>query len=416
MNKDAKLYCHWAARGMALHNSGGALVCCHSRTFLRDNNNQQIFWHTHTLDDAWNSPTRLEIQQALTNGIQHPNCNACWDEENTGGKSRRQWHNDLPINYAGPDGVPLLLDLKLGNICNLSCRTCNPYVSSRWMRDWWEVFDKNNTDSRFQNYDDYIGQTFGTGRASYDDSNETFWNKLDEWLPHAQYIDIYGAEPMLIHKLFDILQHSIDRGYNINQTLHFNTNCTIWNQKYIDILGQFKKVYVDLSIDGLYKHYDYIRHGETWNVTIANLDRYREFEQQHQHRHCVNICITVSLFNIFYLDEIFNYFEERNWHTHFNLAHMPLHVSIKALPKQVKKTIKEKLLKNTSVRFRQEVESILCYMDEELSVEQTSYQYPNGIWFEVVRSTNELDLLRKENFAETFPEFYTILEPYFKEV
>ena len=117
MDKQAKLYCNWADRGMALHNSGGALVCCHSRTFLKDDNDQQIYWHTHTLEDAWNSSTRREIQTALDQGIQHPNCNACWDEENTGGKSRRQWHIELDIDYQGPENVPLLLDLKLGNIC-----------------------------------------------------------------------------------------------------------------------------------------------------------------------------------------------------------------------------------------------------------------------------------------------------------
>jgi hypothetical protein len=414
MNKDAKLYCHWASRGLALHNSGGALLCCHSRTFLKDNNNQQIFWHTHTLDDAWNSPTRQEIQQALSDGIQHPNCNACWDEENVGHKSRRQWHLGTDIDYRGSEDVPLLLDLKLGNICNLKCRTCNPYVSSNWMRDWWEIFDKNNRDSEFQNYEDYIDRTFGTGRASYNDNNDQFWNRLDQWLPHAQYIDIYGAEPMLIHKLFSVLSRSIEQGYHNNQTLHFNTNCTIWNQKYIDILGQFKKVFIDLSIDGLYKHYDYTRHGETWNVIVDNLDRYRQFAQTHRNRHMVSVCITVSLFNIYYLDEIFNYFEEREWHTHFNLAHMPSHVSIKYLPQDVKSVIKEKLTNNNSLTFQQEIKPILEYMNEESDLHRTGHSYPQGVWAEVVRSITELDRLRKENFAETFPEFYTILEPHFK--
>lgn len=417
MNKNAKLYCHWASRGLSLHNSGGALLCCHSRNFLKDSSNQTIFWHTHTLDDAWNSTTRQEIQQALTDGIQHPNCGACWDEENVGLTSRRQHHLHTKIDYQGPDNVPLLLDLKLGNICNLSCRTCNPYVSSRWMRDWWEVFDKNNQNSNFQNYEEYVDGTFGTGRASYNDDNNQFWSRLDQWLPHAQYIDIYGAEPMLIHKLFTILARSIEQGYHSNQTLHFNTNCTIWNQKYIDILGQFKTVHIDLSIDGLYKHYDYVRHGETWDVVFNNLDRYKHFKQTHEnHHHSVSICITVSLFNIYYLDEIFDYFHNRGWNTHFNLAHMPLHVNIKSLPQEVKYVIKEKLIKNHSERFQQDIAPILRYMDEELNLSQTNYHrsYPKGVWAEVIRSITELDRLRKENFAETFPEWYTVLAPYFK--
>lgn len=406
------MYCTWADRGLALHNSGGALLCCQSRSYLHDAQDQKIFWHTHTLEDAWNSPTRSEIQGALDQGIQHPNCNACWDEENSGGTSRRQHHNNLRINFTGPDNVPLLLDLKLGNLCNLSCRTCNPFVSSRWMRDWWEVFDKHN--HKLFDYDEYVNRTYGTGRASYNNNNQPFWSKLNEWLPHAQYIDIYGAEPMLIHKLFDILQHSIDCGYHLNQNLHFNTNCTIWNQKYIDILKQFKKIWIDLSIDGLYKHYDYIRHGETWDVVIANLEHYKQFQINHT-SHSVSICVTVSLFNIYYVDEIFNYFNQSGWQVHFNLAHLPLHVSIKALPVLVKKIIREKLLKNPSSTFQRAIAPVLSYMDQELTTSEVSRNgYVNGVWPEVVRSTNELDCLRQESFKNTFPEFYNIIEPYFE--
>jgi MoaA/NifB/PqqE/SkfB family radical SAM enzyme len=412
MDKNSNLYCTWADRGIALHNSGAALVCCQSRSYLHDDRDQKIFWHTHALEDAWNSPTRREIQDALDQGVQHPNCSACWDEENSGGTSRRQHHLASEIDYTGPENIPLLLDLKLGNLCNLSCRTCNPYVSSKWMRDWWEVFDKHS--HKLVNYDDYVERTYGTGRASYNNNNNSFWTKLNEWLPHAQYIDIYGAEPMLIHKLFDVLQHSIDCGYHVNQVLHFNTNCTIWNQKYIDILGQFKRIYIDLSIDGLYKQYDYIRHGETWDVVIANLERYRQFQTAHSH-HAVSICVTVSLFNIYYVDEIFNYFDQSGWRLHLNLAHMPLHVSIKALPVPVKQIIKEKLLKNSSTVFQELITPVLSYMDQELTLSETEWHgYVNGVWPEVVRSTNELDVLRQESFRDTFPEFYNIIGPYFK--
>ena len=407
MDKTAKLYCHWAAHGMAMHNSGGALVCCHSRTFLKDNNSQQIFWHTHTLDDAWNSPTRQEIHRALEEGVQHPNCSACWDEENVGMKSRRQHHNELDIIESNDVDVPLLLDLKLGNICNLSCRTCNPYVSSQWTKDWWRVYEIKN--DRFKSYDDYFEATFGTGRASYDKDNDKFWDKLNEWLPHAQYIDIYGAEPMLIHRLFDVLQHSIDQGYAKNQTLHFNTNATIWNQRYIDILNTFKRVYIDVSIDGLYEHYDYIRNGETWAVVDQNLKLYQAFDVEFQHQ-SVSACITVSIFNIFYLDEIYTHLSNR-FHSHFNMAHMPYNINIKILPDEIKQIIIDKFSKSTNQQFKKTVEPVLAYMTEPLVM-----NYPTQVnqWDEFVRATWELDQLRSQNFATTFPEFYNLLKPYLR--
>lgn len=412
MNKDKGFYCPWADRGLALHNSGGALLCCHSRTFLQDNNGQQIFWHTHSLEDAWNSPTRKEIQNALESGVQHPSCNACWDEENTGGKSRRQHHNNLDIDYSNPVDAPLLLDLKLGNICNLSCRTCNPWVSSQWVKDWWLTIDSQKQDNPYSTFEQYSKEKFRSWRLSYNDDNTTFWDKLHDWLPYAQYIDIYGAEPMLIHKLFDILEYSIEQGHNENQILHFNTNCTIWNQRYIDILSKFKQVYFDLSIDGLYEHYDYIRNGETWDVVVENIDRYNQFKKQFQ-QHNVSICITVSFFNIYYIDEIYEYFEQRGWHMHFNMAHLPQHINLKIIPLEVKQAIKEKLLQSKSQRFLQEVAPVLTYMDETLEANPWDYNKP--LWSELVRITNELDVSRKQNFQETFPEFYNLVSPFWEQ-
>ena len=411
MNKDSKLYCNWADRGLALHNSGSALLCCHSRTFLKDSNNQPISWHTHTLDDAWSSTTRKEIQNALESGVQHPNCSACWDEENIGGTSRRQHQLLLDIDYSDTIDSPLLLDLKLGNVCNLSCRSCNPWVSSKWIKDWWLTIDSKKENNPYSTFDQYSKEKFRSWRLSYSDDNTTFWDKLNEWIPHAQYIDIYGAEPMLIHKLFDILEYSIAQGYNTKQTLHFNSNCTIWNQRYIDILSEFKKVYFDLSIDGLYSHFDYIRNGETWNVVLENISRYDQYRKQYDPVHAVSICITVSFFNIYYIDKVFEYFEQRGWNIHFNMAHLPEHINLKIIPQPVKQAIKEKLLRSTSQLFLQEVASIITYMDETMESTNT-WDYKKSVWSELVRITNELDITRGQSFSETFPEFYNLVSPF----
>ncbi len=36
---------------------------------------------------------------------------------------------------------------------------------------------------------------------------------------------------------------------------------------------------LDISIDGIGPHFDYIRYGETWSTVEKNLDRYQELEQ-----------------------------------------------------------------------------------------------------------------------------------------
>ena len=34
------------------------------------------------------------------------------------------------------------VELRLGNVCNVQCRTCNPASSSKWRRDYEEVVEK----------------------------------------------------------------------------------------------------------------------------------------------------------------------------------------------------------------------------------------------------------------------------------
>lgn len=400
MNKQGPLYCKWADAGLALHNRGGALLCCQSRTYLKDRNDNLIYWHTHRLEDAWNSPTRHEIQQALDNGHQHPNCNACWDEENVGGMSRRM-HTLREDSISVPEifDSPALMDLKLGNICNLACRTCNPDVSSKWYSDWWTTIDQHT--GQFHNYRQYLDARYLTGKLSYSRDNEQLWSTLSEWFPHVRYVDIYGAEPMMIDRLFDVLQTSIDRGHAQHQVLHFNTNGTIWNQNHIDILTQFEKVYFDLSIDGLGTKFDYIRHGETWQTISDNVNRYDQLRKTFP-QHYVSICVTVSILNILYVDEIWHYFNSRGWNVHFNLAHMPSHINFKALPDAVKIAVTEKLTKLPDPAFQQHAQALISYMNEP--------RINASDWDEFVRITRELDQRRGQNFATTFPELYQLIK------
>jgi MoaA/NifB/PqqE/SkfB family radical SAM enzyme len=401
MNRESKYYCKWADAGLALHNRGGALLCCQSRTYLQDENQQPIYWHTHTLKDAWESPTRREIQDALDNGIQHPSCNACWDEENVGGTSRRMHHlRDDNIVVPEDSTTPMLMDLKLGNLCNLACRTCNPDVSSKWYADWWHVIDQHT--NQFKDYRQYLDARYLTGKLSYAANNEQLWSSLAEWFPKVQYVDIYGAEPMMIDKLFDVLQSSIDQGNADNQILHFNSNGTIWNQAHIDILSKFKQVYFDVSVDGLYDHFDYTRYGESWATISSNIEKYDNFKKQYMGKHNVSICITVSILNMYYVDEIWKYFQDRGWHCHFNIAHMPRHVNVKAIPEHAKKQIENKLSQYHDKTFQRNVAPLVSYMNEPI--------LKDGDWEEFIRVTNGLDARRKQKFASTFPEFYDIIK------
>jgi sulfatase maturation enzyme AslB (radical SAM superfamily) len=391
MNKTSNLYCAWADAGIALHNSGRCLLCCHSQTYLQDTDKQELYLDTNSLEEAWNSPTRKQIQDALSADVQHPNCSACWNEENAGRQSRRQVANQQFANMEANPARPKLVDLKPGNTCNLACRTCWPEVSSKWYRDYWEL----EAHKQEPDYKKYLA-SWGRIKSSYDQDNQELWSELQEWLGDIEYYDIYGAEPMLLTRVFDILQHAVDTGLASTQSLHINTNGTIWNPKYIDILTKFKHVALDISIDGIGPHFDYIRYGETWSTVEKNLDRYQELVRNN-HNISMNICVTVCAYNIWYLDEIQQYFVDRKIGSFFNMVHHPEHINVRVLPDSVKAQVREKL-KSAGPQ----IASVLDFMDMPLN-NQTE------LWAKFWETTKKLDLLRQQDLALTFPEFYQLI-------
>jgi sulfatase maturation enzyme AslB (radical SAM superfamily) len=394
MEKGKNLYCAWADTGLALHNSGRCLLCCHSQTYLQDNTGQEIYLDTGTIEQAWNSPTRKQIQADLEAGIQHPNCSACWNEESAGRVSRRTEANrqfaDITVNPERPQ----LVDLKPGNTCNLACRTCWPEVSSKWYRDYWE------TEAREQepDYRKYL-EGWRRIRTSYDRDNAQLWSDLETWFTDVEYYDIYGAEPMLLDNVFVILQKSVASGRAAQQSIHINTNCTVWNQDYIDILKQFKSVVIDVSIDGIGSHYDYIRYGETWSTVEQNLSRYQDLVRDNANIR-MHVCITVCNLNVLHVAELQQYFCDRNLPVFFNMVHHPQHLNVRSLPNQIKQQVRNKLLANNP---NWQITSILDFMDMPL-VNQPQ------LWTKFLESTKKLDLLRQQDLAETFPELWNMIK------
>ena len=156
---------------------------------------------------------------------------------------------------------------------------------------------------------------------------------------------------------------------------------------------------VFFSIDSIHERFNYIRHPGDFDKTMQNYWKFKSHDFLK-----VNIFYTVGLFNIMYMDDILKYDAEHNLdcEIHYNMVYAPEHVSPKALPPKVKKIITEKFKGNNDHR----IQSTLNYMNgEQYDVKEMIPQ--------LVRQTKFSDEYRGESFAETFPELYEHLAPWF---
>lgn len=411
--KKSNLYCVIADKGLGLHNSGRCYLCCQSRKYLENNQGEQLYLDTSGLDEVWASPTRLEIQTALENDQEHPSCQACWDDEHAGKQSRRLHFNRTCNNLESRDDQPQILDLKMGNTCNMKCRTCNPEVSSQWYREDWEL---NAGPNENVTYPEYL-KRWRRIAASYSDDNQGVWNALKSWLPNTKYIDFYGAEPMLIKKNFEVLQAAVDQGTAQDIVLHINTNGTIWNPEHEKLFGNFKKVFFDISIDDIKDRCGYVRHASTWDVVGKNLHQFLQAKQRNTNfSFC--ICITINCLNVYYLDEIFDYMVKQGLHTNFNLLHLPWQLNLKVLPDPVKQAITAKLrayVPDHSINpmqrgyWQSQCESVINFMN-------TYEPHAESYFQEFHYYTRALDRARGQSFEQQLPEFAQLVKPWFDQL
>ena len=343
----------------------------------------------HTLKDAWDSKWLADLKQDFLDGKKPASCYNCWNEEEAGIESKRLRElKKFPHHIDDLDHIkPKSMDLKLGNICNTKCRICTGFASSQWVP---EEIERDGETNQFAHLMGRLGR--------WPELNEKFWDDIENQIEEVESLEFFGGEPFLIKRHFEILQTLVDKGRAKDITLSYNTNGSIYPKQHMDLLKEFKDVQVFFSIDGVGERFNYIRHPQQFDEVMEN---YWKFKNTDFIR--TNVFYTVSLFNIIYMDELLKYDAEHNLDAeiHFNMVYVPQHISPKALPTNIKKVITEKFRGNNDPR----IQSTLNFMNQE------NYE---GYMDEFVRQTSFSDKYRNESIADTFPELWKYMEPYFK--
>jgi sulfatase maturation enzyme AslB (radical SAM superfamily) len=155
---------------------------------------------------------------------------------------------------------------------------------------------------------------------------------------------------------------------------------------------------IDVSIDGVGAHYDYIRYGETWSTVETNLARYQNLVRNHSNIR-MHVCITVCILNVLQVQELQEYFCARSVPVFYNMVHHPQYLNVRALPNSIKQQVRDKLEASSP---NWQITSILDFMDMPLDNQP-------ALWVKFQESTKKLDLLRQQDLASTFPELAELI-------
>lgn len=331
-----------------------------------------------SLLDIWHGEKYNNLRQEFLDGKQPKGCAMCWQNEDAGYKSKRLQDNEKFSSHLYKTTQeklfpPIYLDLKFGTLCNLKCRSCGSVNSSSWKTDEKLIY----------------GRVLDNKDALWVKKNPGIWDELDKIMHTVEHMDFTGGEPFMIEQHFDLLKHAVESGHAKNISIHYNTNGTIRPPKEIfDLWKEFKSCEVMFSIDGIFNKFEYIRSGAVWDEVWENFNHFKSHEFL-----SIQICHTVSIFNVYYLEEFVNQFEGTN--IYFNLLHFPRQYCIRNMPDYCKERVREKIINIP------DADAIVNFMMQEATIDKLD------LGFYLV--TDKLDKVREEDYSKTFAEFYEIL-------
>ena len=356
--------------------TGKVRPCCLYTQELPD-----IDLNTHTLQDAFLSQPMNNLRQAFEDGKKPGGCERCWMEEDAGKKSKRQYMLEKFKHETVEEPVLKFLDLKLGNICNLKCRICGTWSSSKWGQEEIDYYEKEGGGQLQREW---------MKQGQWPRKNKTFWEHMDELLPHIKFFEFTGGEPFLIKQHFDLLERAVELGYAKDIDIHYNTNTTKFPAQHV-LWKHFKHVQIAFSVDNTGKRFEYERYGAKWRTANTNIKKINSL-RDNGYPITTQLCCTWNIQNIYYMDDILSWAVAMNFNDiHFNLMHDPWEYAIANIPTSAKAQVMLYLQK-CQVKYPQFATDI----DALKRIVMHSNQEDAEQLYKKIRRT---DLYRNENFG-----------------
>ena len=365
--------------------NGGASPCCLYKGSIE---NYKVY--NTDLKTIQNSQYMDKLREKFSKGERPDGCTNCWAEEDAGKVSKRMnsiYKMKKSLKDWTPNSEPTLkfIDFKLGNVCNLKCRICGSWSSSKWAQEELD-YGENKTARK------------NLKEGGWPKQYPKFFDDVKDSLAEAEFFEFTGGEPFMIKNHFKILEYCVQKGFAKNIDIHYNTNGTqLPPHDIFDLWSNFKHVEIAFSIDDVGEPFEYQRHPANWREVNENLVKFKERVTPNMD---FQICSTVSIFNVFNWAKIslwVKQFQPKFFYV--NTCFDPDVFNVQTLPQQVKDIVTDRysMLKDyqPSIRFMNAADRDSPEIREQRKAR-------------ILRT----DRYRKENFGEVFPLLNKVLQIY----
>lgn len=323
-------FCYSPWTNLDISPVGDMAPCC---KFITNKYPDRFNIRQYTLEQYKHSDFLNNVKQQMLGGEWPQGCERCQIEEDNNIPSKRQldhdrWHEHYE-RYDLDSNKFITASLAFGNTCNLKCITCGPHSSSKWHKEYFDLS--------------------GISVRRFDFFRDNFVDTFVSENPKIIHLDIPGGEPFLSgvlqqHRLLDLYIQS-DQAKNIS--LHYTTNATIYpDESWWSLWRHFREIDLQVSVDGIGNRFEYIRFPALWSQFTNNVDRYLEAVGSIDNFR-LSVSHTVSAYNIFYLDEFFEWCYNKGlpepW---LGRVHRPEHMRPSVWPNAVRENMAGKLLKS----------------------------------------------------------------------
>lgn len=337
-----KVFCTMPWVEVHINADGSFQTCGDQSDYIRKHNINNT-----SLSEWINSEHQQQARLEKVSGISNPLCNQCYQEDLVGSSSKRikenykshihplhfyksykvspnKPHFDYSLNNHGSTNfTPTSYHISLGNECNLACRMCAPWSSSR--------VAQAHTDEGI--YDGPIRMNWTDNQQRWDELLDAMCNT-----ENLQFVHVIGGEPLINPKLEQLVDRLIAAG-RTNIYFGFTTNGTILNIPLIEKLKVFRHLEIGISIETLDKLNNYIRRGCNTDQVLENIKQYAA------HREKSHVYVTIrpvpSALSVHTLDNLYRWCIEHNLDVLTNFLSYPECLQIRHLPQKVKDRLLE---------------------------------------------------------------------------